>query len=353
MINNKETYILIPSYEPDENLVPLVNTLLEENFDIILVNDGSGEKFDYIFDQVKDKVHYINQQPNKGKGAALRKGFSFANINYQDHKFVITCDGDGQHAVSDIIKINEKLHQTNSCVFGVRVFDENTPKRSRNGNFMSRLCRSQITKEFLKDDQCGLRGFPISLMNELLTIRGDHYEYEMNVICTFQFKRYPIHEHIIQTIYLDDNSSSHFSPKLDTYRIQTVIWQYDLIPLIAWIFGNIGFMLAKIFLDPILDFPLHIWIIFGSAQWLSFFTLFGLLSLFFPTKQIGRRGCIESIFFAVKGTIAAGIFALLYYLTPMYATVDYLIATFLVCFINYFLSLIIHKAKFKKIRRRQ
>lgn len=353
MINNKETYILIPSYEPDENLVPLVETLLKENFDIILVNDGSSEKYDHIFNQVKDKVHYINQQPNRGKGAALRTGFSYANIHYENHKFVITCDGDGQHAVSDILKINEKLHEKNVSVFGVRKFDKSTPKRSRNGNFMSRLCRSQITKEFIQDDQCGLRGFPISLMNELLTIRGDHYEYEMNVICTFQLKRYKIYEFEIQTIYLDNNSNSHFSPGLDTYRIQTVIWQYDLIPLIAWIFGVVAYFFLNAFVQQYMAFPASEWVIFTIAQWFSFLSYFGIMSFFFPTKQIGRRGCIESIFFAVKGTISAGIFALLYYLTILWPFISYAIAVFLACFINYFLSLIIHKGKMRKRRRSQ
>ena len=52
-INNKETYILIPSYEPEKELIPLVESLNKEGFDIILVNDGSGKEYDEIFNQVK------------------------------------------------------------------------------------------------------------------------------------------------------------------------------------------------------------------------------------------------------------------------------------------------------------
>ena len=103
---NKQTYILIPSYEPEKELIPLVDSLFDLGFDIILVNDGSKKQYDEIFDQVKDKVIYLEQKPNKGKGAALRMGFSYANINNKDHNFVITVDGDGQHAVEDIVKIS-------------------------------------------------------------------------------------------------------------------------------------------------------------------------------------------------------------------------------------------------------
>lgn len=352
--NNKETYILIPSYEPEDNLIPLVNSLKELGFDIILVNDGSGEKFDPIFNQVKDKVTYLEQKPNKGKGAALRLGFGYANINSKDHKFVITVDGDGQHAIEDIVGINNKLNETNSLVFGVREFDERTPKRSRNGNFMSRLCRTVITKDFIQDDQCGLRGFPISYMNELMTVRGDHYEFEMNVICLFQLKRYKMIQYPIQTIYMDEtNSNSHFSPGLDTYRIQTIIWQYDLVPLIAFLFGTFGYLVAEYFFSTYIQFPVYELVLFTIAQWFSIFTYFGLMSLFFPSKQIGRRGLHEGLFFSVKGTLALGIFALLVYLAKLWSPLSYFIATFIVCFLNYFLALIIFKVRNKKSRRKE
>ena len=351
-ISNKNTYILIPSYEPDEALVPLVNSLLENNFDIILVNDGSGENYDYIFNQVKDKVIYLEQKPNKGKGAALRLGFSYANINVKDHKFVITVDGDGQHSIDDILKINQILNEQDNLVFGVREFDENTPKRSRNGNFMSRLCRTVITKDFVQDDQCGLRGFPVRYLNELLTIRGDHYEYEMNVICVSQMKRYKNVQAPIETIYMDNNSNSHFSPGLDTYRIQTIIWQYDLIPLIGFLFGLAGYGVLDWVFAKFWYFPYYQFVVFAAAQWFGYLTYFGLMSLFFPTRQIGRRSFIEGLFFTVKGTFALGIFCLFTFLVKLWSPLSYFIATFIVCFLNYFLALIIFKVRKVKSNRR-
>ena len=131
------TYILIPAYKPDHLMIELLTNLKKEGFDIVVVNDGSGEQFDSVFEEAKKYALILNQKPNRGKGAALRLGFSYVNLHQDDHEYVITCDADGQHAISDIIKVNEKLWETNNIVLGSRKFDKSVPKRSRNGNFMS------------------------------------------------------------------------------------------------------------------------------------------------------------------------------------------------------------------------
>lgn len=346
--NVKDTYILIPSYEPDESLVTLVNSLLEVGFEIILVNDGSGEKFDYIFDQVKNKVNYLKQAPNKGKGQALRFGFTFANLHKKEKKFIITCDGDGQHSVQDIIKVNDKLNEVDETVFGVRTFDKNTPKRSRNGNFMSRLCRTTITKQYIQDDQCGLRGFPLRYMDELITIRGDHYEYEMNVVCTFQLKCFRIYQIPIETIYINNNATSHFSPKLDTFRIQRVIWQYDLIPLLTYLLPFIAFVFVSVLTKNLF----HDMVLFSMAKALEVYAQFGLLCIFYPTKQVGRRAFIEGFFFAIEASISFGLYVVLDYVCKLPLSLSYFLSTFVMVFLNFPLAYLNHTITIKRTKRR-
>ena len=166
-----DTYILIPAYRPDHLLIELLINLKKEKFDCIVVNDGSGEKFDDVFKEAEKYAIILKQNINRGKGAALRLGFSYVNLHPNNHNYVITCDADGQHAVKDIVRVNDKLHETNNVVLGSRKFDKSVPKRSRNGNFMSRLCRTLITKEYVPDDQCGLRGFPIKDVFNIIKVR--------------------------------------------------------------------------------------------------------------------------------------------------------------------------------------
>ena len=46
--------ILIPSYEPDDKLIKLVDELKQNKLDIVVVNDGSNSSYDLIFNKIKN-----------------------------------------------------------------------------------------------------------------------------------------------------------------------------------------------------------------------------------------------------------------------------------------------------------
>ena len=76
---------LIPSYEPDYRLVDLVHELYDNNFEIIVVNDGSNYKYDNLFRSINNISKVIENKENKGKGYALKKGLEFIK-DYNDSK---------------------------------------------------------------------------------------------------------------------------------------------------------------------------------------------------------------------------------------------------------------------------
>ena len=66
--------ILIPSYEPDEKLPKLLNELQGLPFgNILIVNDGSGERYEDIFNECRafPNVEVIGYETNRGKGFAF------------------------------------------------------------------------------------------------------------------------------------------------------------------------------------------------------------------------------------------------------------------------------------------
>ena len=341
-----DTYILIPAYKPDHLMIELLIKLKEENFDIVLVDDGSGVEYQEIFKEAEQYAIILRHEVNHGKGAALRLGFTYVNLHANGHNYVVTCDSDGQHAVKDIVRMNDKLHETNAVVFGCRKFGKDVPKRSRNGNFMSRLCRTLITKDYIGDDQCGLRGFPIKYVFHLIPIQGDHYEYEMNVVCTLQIKRIKIVELPIETIYLNNNASSHFKPNLDTFRIQRTIWLNALVPLICALL-SIGMLLVFSVLLPEWNriYPFMI-------SYLFYFELsMGITAFVWPTKKMGRRVLIEGIYTTIKTGIVFGIFILFFLVCHFYAIFAYTLALLLAFLSNYPLAYIAWKIKNKNIRK--
>ena len=342
----KDTYILIPAYKPDHLMIELLQALKKEGFDIIVVNDGSGEEFNHVFEEASKYATVLNHEVNRGKGAALRFGFTYVNLHPDGHHYVITCDADGQHAISDIVRIDDKLHETNTVVFGCRDFKKDVPKRSRNGNFMSRLCRTLITKDYIQDDQCGLRGFPIKYVFHLIPLQGDHYEYEMNVVCTLQIKRIKIEELQIQTIYLDNNSSSHFRPNLDTFRIQRTIWVNAIVPLVCSLL-SIGLLLLLGVLLPNWN---QYWLFLIS--YLFYFELsMGITALAWPTNKMARRVLVEGIYATIKLVLVVGFFALFFSLCRFYAVFAYTLALLITFLTNFPLAYIAWKIKNRNTRK--
>ena len=344
--SRNDTYILIPAYKPDELLINLLKKLKEEGFDAVVVNDGSGEEYQPIFKQVEKHAVLLTQNINRGKGAALRLGFSYVNLHPNNHHYVITCDADGQHAVKDIIRVNDKLHETNNVVLGSRKFDQSVPKRSRNGNFMSRLCRTLLTKEYIPDDQCGLRGFPIKDIFNITSLQGDHYEYEMNVICNLQIKRLKFEEVPIETIYLNNNNSSHFRPNLDTFRIQRTIWTNAITPLVC-VLLSIAMMTILCGIWP--DSGLFKYMFLGLSYLFYFQILMGVTSFVWPTKQMGRRVLVEGSYATFKLALIFVLFTVLYEVCHIMAPASYTIALLLSFLTNFPLAYLVWKVKNRRV----
>ncbi|MFA6675456.1 MAG: glycosyltransferase [Bacilli bacterium] len=304
---HEDVIILIPSYEPEENIVFLTKQLSEEGYPLLVVNDGSSKIYDPIFDKVKNYAEVISYDKNKGKGYALKNGINHIRKNYPNVNYVITADGDGQHSIKDIEKVYNKLTETNELVFGVRHFDRDVPFKSRFGNSFSKFTRSLTTKEYIPDDQCGLRGFSRKYFRKLLKISGQKYDYEMNVLMLFQLRHYPINYLDIETIYLNQNKSSHFAPFKDTARIQASIFSHSIISLVALLMMIASFIILFNFT------PLHPLLNFVISELIGFQFLFALMTVIYPTYHIAYRLRKELFYFAVRLLIGFGIFSLLGY----------------------------------------
>ena len=77
--------IMIPSLNPDQKLINYVRQLANEDFrGIVVINDGSSEKYDPIFNEiaVMDKCTVLTHNVNKGKGRALKTGMEYVLKNY-------------------------------------------------------------------------------------------------------------------------------------------------------------------------------------------------------------------------------------------------------------------------------
>ena len=218
------TVILIPAYKPSESLLSLLRALSEKEPKILVVNDGSDDSFNNLFQQAEQYATVLHQHPNGGKGAALKAGIAYIKDNIADCDAIVTADADGQHTVSDILSLSETLAQNGGFVIGTRKFTGKVPLRSKFGNTLTKLVFLIAAGKKCSDTQTGLRGFSRDLFDFMLNVKGNRYEYEMNVLMQTAQNGIAIREVPIETVYEDENSSSHFQPIRDSYRIYKTIF---------------------------------------------------------------------------------------------------------------------------------
>ena len=221
------TAILIPSLEPDHRLVTYAKDLENAGFSHrIIVDDGSGESFQPIFTQLeKEGCVVLHHDVNHGKGVALKTGYRWIQENMPECEAVLTADSDGQHTVPDCLSVISKLYDGEDARYlGSRDFSlPNVPPKSRIGNRSTSVVFKLCYGKWLPDTQTGLRAFRASELPFMISIEGDRYEYEMNVLISCARRGLPMIPVTIETVYENGNEGTHFHPIRDSWRIYKLI----------------------------------------------------------------------------------------------------------------------------------
>lgn len=220
--------VLIPAYEPDEQLIGLTQGLADKGFSVLVVDDGSGEEYADIFAAAKNNATVITLPKNCGKGAALKTGMRYIRDNLPDCEHFITCDADGQHKIEDVVRVQDRLHKGDKFVLTVRERSKDVPFRSKVGNNLSRFVYALLTNRYLSDNQSGLRGFARVHLDWLIDVEKDNYDYEMNMLYYAAKKGVRISTIPIEAIYISNNASSHFNPVVDTVKIYKSLFKLAL-----------------------------------------------------------------------------------------------------------------------------
>lgn len=256
------TAVLIPSLHPDDKLVPYVHALQKAGFKrLVIVDDGSGpdRKYQSIFDELRtiSCCTVLSYEINRGKGYALKHGLAYIRENLPEVTAVITADSDGQHLVEDVMSVERSLQKNpHALVLGSRDFSlKNVPPKSRFGNRTTSFFFYLLYGRWLPDTQTGLRGISADLIPFLLSIPGDRFEYEMNMLTHASKEKIPFVIAPIQTVYLEANKSTHFRAFHDSVRIYRhlfgTFFRYMGASILSFLLDNGLFTLLD---DRLLDF---------------------------------------------------------------------------------------------------
>ena len=221
--------LIIPAMEPRKDFAGFIDELLQLHMGpIIVVDDGSGMKFRNLFHSInaKENCTVLYHEKNYGKGASIKTAIRWCLEHFYSFKGIITVDCDGQHLPKDVKAVYDKLItlQENELVLGVRSFDnEETPEMSRLGNRVSSWIMKTLYSIDLQDTQTGLRGFHRSLLEWLLTVGGDHYDYELHVLIEAKKKSVTFNLVHVETVYFRRNIDSHYRPFTDSLYIARIM----------------------------------------------------------------------------------------------------------------------------------
>lgn len=242
---NRTVAALIPAYKPEKKMLPLLRALREEGMDVIVVDDGGGEKYLPLFEKAAEMgCMVVRHAVNLGKGRALKTGLNAAMLRYENLAGVVTADADGQHAVKDILRVRDALLENpGKLIIGARAFKGEVPLRSRFGNGVTRAVYRFVAGQKCSDTQTGLRGIPAESIPAILRLPGERYEFEMEMLLRLKQLNLTLFEVPIETIYENNNEGSHFDTLRDSARIYAVILRFALSSLISF-FVDYGLYLA-------------------------------------------------------------------------------------------------------------
>lgn len=122
MKKNMKILLIIPAYNEERNIENTVNKIInsKQNFDYIIINDGSTDNTKYICE--KNDYSTINLVSNLGIGGAVQTGYKYALEHNYD--VAIQFDGDGQHDIDSVHKLINQINKGYDIAIGTRFLDK-------------------------------------------------------------------------------------------------------------------------------------------------------------------------------------------------------------------------------------
>lgn len=166
----KDLLIIIPAYNEEKNIGKLLKKLeqpeIEKIADVLIMNDASSDKTNWVVKGSKQKHDIVTHVFNLGYGSALQLGYKYAIR--RGYQYVIQMDADGQHDVCNIPVIYERLKTADEdgkypdIVLGSRFMEGSTPYPV---SFMKRIAWTLFrgiifigTRRKIADPTTGLQG---------------------------------------------------------------------------------------------------------------------------------------------------------------------------------------------------
>ena len=216
--------VVIPAFNEEKRLEPSLQRITEfleknfENFEILVVDDGSKDTTPEIVQKFKEKKVKLIQNPkNMGKGFSVKLGM----INAQ-HDYILFTDADLATPIEETTKFLEAIKQGYDVVIasrnveGANITVEQPKYRQVLGKAFPLLVKSMVLPDF-KDTQCGFKMFTKQAARKIFprqTIK--RWAFDVEIIFIAKKLGYKIKE---LPVTWTDKEGSRLSPVKDSFRM--------------------------------------------------------------------------------------------------------------------------------------
>ena len=184
-----KTLIIIPAFNEQDNIMPLIKDISKYDYDYLVINDCSTDSTPYILDN--EKINHIDLPINLGIAGVTQVGFKYANDN--DYDCVICVDGDGQHQPSYVSKLIKEIENGYDYAIGSRFVNEKKPNTLR--MFGSRIICALIkfkTGKSVTDPTSGMRALGRRVIEDFS--ESMNFYAEPDALCHLLRKGYNVKE---------------------------------------------------------------------------------------------------------------------------------------------------------------
>ncbi|MCG9969061.1 glycosyltransferase family 2 protein [Pelotomaculum terephthalicicum JT] len=217
--NDTKYSLIIPAYNEEEGLPIVLNDvfkLIDESFEVIVVDDGSSDRTREVAQRFPCRV--ISHERNSGKGAAMKTGIKEAR-----GENIIFIDADNTYPPEGILALAKALENYDMALASRKTGHENIPAFNRIGNAMFRNSIRYIYGFQGYDPLTGLYGMKRTYLKSMnLESKGFGIESE---IC-IKAARMGLRVKDIHITYRDRVGKAKLNGLKDGYRIFKTILKF-------------------------------------------------------------------------------------------------------------------------------
>lgn len=180
--------VLIPVYNHEHAVGPVVQAVLASGLPCILVDDGSSAACAEVLDRLAagapNRIMLARHEVNRGKGDAVITGVRRAAAAGYTHTLQI--DADGQHCTDDIPRFVEQASaRPDALIVGYPQYDESVPAVRLYGRYLTHVWVWINTLSLqIKDSMCGFRVYPVAPVLSLAQRRklGSRMDFDTEIL---------------------------------------------------------------------------------------------------------------------------------------------------------------------------